>query len=344
MKSQLKKFNKIKNQPLAAVTGAMHLSEDHLYELMRMWIDQGHLSHQDPLYVELRDKRQARRQAEIRKRQKKELTRYQGFIDSGMDMWEAAKAMKFSRLKLEHFQSKWYELMRREDLADDVIARELRMKAKEYNTLKHACDSERKLKEEAAQKRLSFNRQYAVTHLQGIRRDIEEGTRNYLIFDIEAVQCPDEPIEISIIDCLGNTVFDSLIRPTNPINWRIEKLTGITNEMVADKDDIFAVMPVIKALTANSMMLSWGSDYDAVLFRTACETTHIDLDCTFGCAQRIHMGVLGAKDQIALGTAAGASTQNHRALDDCRMVLDIIKRDLALYGDALLESASADPA
>lgn len=342
MKSQLKKFNSIKNQPLDTVTSAMHMSEDHLYELIRMWIDQGHLNHQEPLYVEIRDKRQARRQAEIRKRQKKELTRYQAFVDSGMDMWEAAKAMKFSRLKLEHFQAKWYELMRRDALSDKVIAKELRMTDKAYNTLKHTCDTERRLKEEAAKKRLSANRQYALTHLKGIRSDMEAGTRRYLIFDIEAVQCPDEPIEISIIDCSGNIVFDSLIRPTNPINWRIEKLTGITNEMVADKDDIYAVMPVIKALTAGSMMLSWGSDYDAVLFRTACETTHIDLDCTFGCAQRIHMGVLGAKDQIALGTAAGASTQNHRALDDCRMVLDIIKRDLALYGDSFLDTASAD--
>lgn len=332
MKSQLAKFKKIKDKPLSDILHILHLSEERLYTLCHMWIDQGHLKKDDPIFTEIREHRQARRQHSIQNRREQELKAYQELRDADLTIGETAKRLRFSRLKMDHFFKKWYQTLSQQEQSDTEIAHILRVNTTHFENIRTEYEEEARLKLEARDRRLSANRLYADTHLAGIQEDLQRGTQRYLIFDIEAIQCPDEPIEISMIDCHGNTVFNQLIKPENKINWRIEKLTGITNDMVANQPNIHRVMPIIKELTQGRTLLSWGSDYDAVLFKTACEETGTDLKCTFGCAQRIHMGVLNSKNQIALGTAAGSDTQSHRALDDCLLVLDILKRDIALKG------------
>ncbi len=329
MKSQLAKFKSMQDKPLNTVLEALHTNEDELYKLLKLWIDQGHLSKSLPLYIQLRDKRNAKRQERIRQKREKNLKFYQRLRDDHLSLAKISQRMPFSPERFDHFLLKCYEDFDAKGLSHEEIAKELRLPLGDLEALIDDFEAQREQQAQAREKRLADNRRYAKTHLNGIRRDLQNNTSDYLIYDVEAIQCPDEPIEISIIDCHGRVVFDHLIQPKNKINWRIAKLTGITDAMVSGQPSIHDFMPQLKALTAGKHMLSWGMDYDSILFSKAMEETGVHLSCTFGCAQRIHTGLLDAPNQIALYTAAGETTQNHRALDDCQMVLKILQRDLA---------------
>lgn len=330
MKSLLKQYQLAEDKNLDRVLQKLNVSEERLEALLKTWIEQNSISSDNSHLEELNTRKKQRREKEILERRAKKLKTYQKYRDSGLSLQDTASAMKQTEEKMALFLEHETERQKKEGLSVTASAKELRVSPECYQRICQNAEDRKAEKIRLAKQRLADNRIYSKRMLKKISEDLETGSSNIFIFDIEASQHPDEPIEISIIDCHGHTILDQLIRPSGTIDWRIVKLTGITNAMVIDQPDIHAVMPKIRELTSGKTLLSWGSDYDALLMKNACQMTGITLSCTFGCAQKVHMGCIDAPEQIALSTAAGCHNQSHRALDDCRLVLKILKEDILM--------------
>lgn len=337
MKSMLSQFKKIQGEPLPQILKIMRINEKKLFELFEMWITQGNISPVHPVFKVLKTRRDAAIKQRKHEKQELELLKYKELRLRECTDYQIAKELHYPCDQLNSLLKKWYNILRRQGLSNDAIGHELSASKRELRPIIIAYEERQRLHEEMRHHRITENRRYAKTHLKRIREDLK-GCSEYFIFDTEAVQCPDELIEIAVIDCKGNIVYDTLVRPSHKINWRISALTGITNQMVANKPDIHEVMGDLRDLVSGKTMMSWGIDYDTVLLQKSVDTTGINLNCSFCCAQKIHMGLFDNINQIALHKAAGNDTQNHRALDDCKLVLDVLQKDIVLTESKAMSS------
>lgn len=329
MKSMLCQFKKVQTKPLPHILKVMNISEKKLFELFEMWINQGNITPVHPVFKELKKRRDAEIKRKRQEKQELELLKYKELRQRKYSNKQIAKEMHYPYDKLNSFLKKWYNTLRRQGLSNEAIAKELNASKNELTPIILAYEERQRMHEEMRRRRIAENKRYAKTHLKRIREDLK-GPSEYFIFDTEAVQCPDELIEIAVIDRKGTTVYNSLVKPSHKINWRISSLTGITNQMVMDKPSIHQVMRDLHDLIAGKTLMSWGIDYDSVLLRKSIDSTGIDLNCKFCCAQKIHMGLVEDINQIALQRAADCDMQNHRALDDCKLVLDVLRKDIEM--------------
>ena len=90
----------------------------------------------------------------------------------------------------------------------------------------------------------------------------------YVILDIETTGLSpeyDEIIEIGAIRVKDNIVieeFQSLVKPQHKINEFIEKLTGITNEMVQNSPKLSSVLPSLKKFIGDSYITGYNINFD----------------------------------------------------------------------------------
>ncbi|MEG0377164.1 MAG: 3'-5' exonuclease [Eubacterium sp.] len=327
MKSMLSQFKKIQFEPLSFILEQLCISELRLLELLEIWVTQNAISEKNSVLLRLRKNRDASIKKAQQEKLEKDLLLYRELRSRKYTHFQISKETHYSYDKLNSFLRRWYSILRREGLSNKEIAAVLNATQKEMSPIIHAFEARQRERELIHRRKLALNKAYAHKHLHLIEADLHKGSE-YFIFDIEAVQCPDELIEIAVIDCRGTTLYNTLIRPTHKINWRISALTGITNQMVKNKPSIQRVMRDLKALISGKTLMSWGIDYDSILLNRSSALTGIDLNCNFCCAQKIHMGLVEDTNQIALQKAAQCDTQNHRALDDCQLVLDVLRRDL----------------
>jgi DNA polymerase-3 subunit epsilon len=73
----------------------------------------------------------------------------------------------------------------------------------------------------------------------------------------------DEIVEISIIDMAGNTLLDTLVRPTIPIPSEATEINGITNEMVSTAPTWLDVYPLVMAVLRGRKFIAWRAEFDA---------------------------------------------------------------------------------
>lgn len=71
-----------------------------------------------------------------------------------------------------------------------------------------------------------------------------------------------EIVEISIIDDDGQVVFESLIRPQNPIPAAVTALHGITDQMVATAPPFGLVWPQIRGVLYGRQVGIYNSNFD----------------------------------------------------------------------------------
>ncbi len=150
----------------------------------------------------------------------------------------------------------------------------------------------------------------------------------YLICDTEGTaNRANELVEVSMIDLDGNILYNSLIRPRTSISRTGVRLHGITNEMVADAPTWEEASAEVRALLDQRIMLAFDSISDVLRIKK----TSALYDMQFGpirheCIQRNVMLERNLKQAPPLYMAAGREGQNHRALDDCLLCIDIIRR------------------
>lgn len=90
----------------------------------------------------------------------------------------------------------------------------------------------------------------------------------YVIVDVETTGLSpeyDEIIEISAIKIKDNLIIDrftSLVKPKYKISEFIEKLTGITNEMLKIAPSLKCIIPKFKDFISNSILLGYNVNFD----------------------------------------------------------------------------------
>ena len=155
----------------------------------------------------------------------------------------------------------------------------------------------------------------------------------FIVFDIEttglsAVNC--KITEIGGVKIRRGEVlerFNSFVNPECPIPPEIVKLTGITDEMVADADTIDKVLPRFFEFVGDRLLIAHNADFDTGFIRVAAKSLGLEfknayLD-TLGLARALIPELNSYKlDKLADHYKLG-SFNHHRASDDAEMLANI---------------------
>lgn len=158
-----------------------------------------------------------------------------------------------------------------------------------------------------------------------------------------------EIVEFSMIDMNGNVLIDTLVRPSQQIPEEVTKINNITNEMVADAPTWSSLYDDIHGILKERKFLAWNAAFDARLITQSCQINCLyedfPADRLIEMYSDIHDNAIDARQIYSLwygeksskggfriqSLARAAEYQQlqfrgaaHRALADCRMVLDVL--------------------
>ncbi|MFB2828016.1 3'-5' exonuclease [Aeromonas jandaei] len=147
-----------------------------------------------------------------------------------------------------------------------------------------------------------------------------------------------EIVEISIIDQDGSVVFDSLVKPIQPIPAEATAIHGITNEMVAAAPTWATIHEQVAEIVASKPLVIYNADYDLRLMAQTAELYALTpIETEAGCAMLTYAEHYGEWNEYK-GTyrwqkLTNAAAQQgviidgkaHRALADVQMTLGVIK-------------------
>lgn len=174
------------------------------------------------------------------------------------------------------------------------------------------------------------------TEQQVATRWIEKG---FVIVDTETtgLGTDAEIVEISIVDCAGNILLDTLVKPSKAIPAEATAIHGITDEMVADAPVWGEVLPHVVELTRKGWV-AYNASFDARMLRQSGGdfALHEDI-CSPECVMKLYANYNGEWDvrrrkcrwkrlvdaAAALKVNAGEGSP-HRSLYDCNLTLGVI--------------------
>lgn len=164
----------------------------------------------------------------------------------------------------------------------------------------------------------------------------------YLILDTETtgLGARDEVIELGIIDMEGNTVYHSLFKPGCPIGEKAAEVHGISMDQVQDAPEFSEEWSKIKAVLEGKEVLIYNSKFDLRMLNQTARIHHCEELLNW---RTVHCIMLGyaryngqrnpktgdyrwVKLEQALRNEGIPIVQNHRAIGDCLMVLELIKK------------------
>ena len=189
------------------------------------------------------------------------------------------------------------------------------------------------------------------------RDDPDDGGSPFCVLDIETTGLSperDSIIEIAVIRSEtqdGSTrerILNELVRPSGNIPKRIRKLTGITNETVADADTIDRVLPRIAAFVGDARVIAHNAHFDRRFLEHNARlmgTTFAGNEwvCTMRMAQRVPLGAPYRLAAVAEGLDVPVQG-SHRALDDCRATIGVYRAVRRLLGGSVSLAPLAPPA
>ena len=167
--------------------------------------------------------------------------------------------------------------------------------------------------------------------------------KDVLILDTETTGLDGtaELVELAIIDTTGKVAFDELIKPVVSVPPDASRIHGITDSVL--REARATTWPshhdaVRKIVLAAKMLLVYNLEYDVRIIRQTCgkydlrnPLGSIRGDCVMlkYAEYRALPGRYGDyrwhKLVDAYSHECGRTTQEHRALSDCRIVLDVIQ-------------------
>jgi DNA polymerase III subunit epsilon len=136
-----------------------------------------------------------------------------------------------------------------------------------------------------------------------------------------------EPVQIAVINQAGETLFNSLIKPSIPIPADTIHLHHITDEMVASSPSFGDVYPILSSVLIDLPVLIYDADHINGVLRYNCQLHNV---LSFGLktesVMRKYSAFVGEPwEDEGLGRS-GYKPQplggNHDALDDCHAILD----------------------
>ncbi|MDO7203097.1 exonuclease domain-containing protein [Paraclostridium bifermentans] len=96
----------------------------------------------------------------------------------------------------------------------------------------------------------------------------KELSQSFVVFDIETTgfsNTNDKITEIGAVKIENFKVvdrFSELVNPETDISYKIQELTGITNDLVADKPTIDAILPKFLEFVGDDVLVAHNADFD----------------------------------------------------------------------------------
>ena len=156
---------------------------------------------------------------------------------------------------------------------------------------------------------------------------------DYVVFDIETTgfsPSKDRIIEIGAVKVTDGKItekFSTFVNPRIPIPFEIEKLTGITDAMVLDAEDITAVLPKFLEFCGDAVLVAHNASFDVNFITKNAERMGIIIEPTVLDTVTLARQLLPNIGRYKLDTVAkalGISLANHhRAVDDAGATAEI---------------------
>lgn len=171
--------------------------------------------------------------------------------------------------------------------------------------------------------------QYAVQCEEFLNSD------KYLILDTETtgLDWNDEIIELAILDTKGNVLYESMFKPNQEIPREATSIHGITDDMVKDCPNFASEWEKIWTIIKDKTLLIYNDNFDTSMLYRTLEQHEIVLEDDFRfnsfCIMKFYQNYQQDRRWTSLSNACWEMDvkikQDHRALGDCQMVLELIK-------------------
>ncbi|MBD5135314.1 MAG: PolC-type DNA polymerase III [Lachnospiraceae bacterium] len=155
----------------------------------------------------------------------------------------------------------------------------------------------------------------------------------YVVFDLETTgfsAINNKIIEIGAVKVENGIItdrFSTFVNPKEPIPFRIEKLTGISDNMVIDARTIEEIMPEFLEFAKGCVMVAHNADFDMSFIIRNCERMGIDTEFTILDTVNLSRILLPNLKNFKLDTVAKALNvpllNHHRAVDDAGCTAEI---------------------
>lgn len=179
---------------------------------------------------------------------------------------------------------------------------------------------------------IELEKRYPI--LSRLRISHELDKLSYVILDIETTGLEPslkEIIEIGAIKTDGNVakdVFTTLIKPVCPIPHEIERLTGISQEMVEGKPAVKQALSDFLDFAGNSVIVAHNSDFDMGFIKHhSLKELQREIKNRIICTVKVARAAVPGIKNYKLHTVAehlGIPVQNrHRAMGDCEITYHV---------------------
>jgi DNA polymerase III epsilon subunit-like protein len=161
--------------------------------------------------------------------------------------------------------------------------------------------------------------------------------QDVVILDTETTGLYDAEIcEISVIDREGNVLLDTLVKPKKTIPEEATRIHGITNKMVEHAPSWPEVWEKLYPIIRDKLVLIYNAEFD---IRLMAESFEPYMDNPFeeteqikqvssiqsACVMRTYADLVGSHKWLKLTEAVGRQIA-HRALDDCRATMEVVRK------------------
>lgn len=190
---------------------------------------------------------------------------------------------------------------------------------------------------------------YLVDDLKEVVTNLKnQGLDNtYVVFDLETTgfsSVKNNIIEIGAVKVKDGEILDRFSRfvnPMCPIPYEIEKLTGISDEMVQSADLIETVLPAFLDFAAGCVLVAHNASFDMSFIEENARREHLHAD--FTCVDTLGLSRVLLPSQAKHTLDAVAKTlkvsleHHHRAVDDAEATAQIFIKLMEMLKDRKLQ-------
>jgi DNA polymerase-3 subunit epsilon len=148
-----------------------------------------------------------------------------------------------------------------------------------------------------------------------------------------------EIVQLALIDCSGETVINTLVKPTRPCPAEVTRIHGITNEMLADAPTMADLYIPLSAKLAASTLIAYNMEFDWRMLQQSLAVYGLPLPVGVKrqCAMQAYARYYGQRSPRSGGYAwqslsSACRQQNirleyeHSALGDARATLALLRQ------------------
>ena len=175
-------------------------------------------------------------------------------------------------------------------------------------------------------------------------------SQEFVVFDLETTgfsNINDKITEIGAVKIRGFEIvdrFSELVNPEKDISYRVQELTGITNEMVKDKPTIEEILPKFMEFVGDDVLVAHNADFDTGFIMQKCKEQGLEyknkkVDTLM--LARIMLPNLKRYKLDKVAKEVGVQLLNHhRAVDDAEATANIFIKFLGMLKKQGVEKLS----